>query len=515
MNGPNPSPTDDLARFLGAAPAHLQALRQVREQLDRDPEDGSEAAARLGGFLHGEAVRVGLSEVAEAAVGMLEPEPQEVVEAARRLESLLEERMAGAKGARILLVEDEPTTAQLLEHTLQDQGHRVVLAKTGREARRLAAAERPEVVILDLGLPDVDGRLLIMELRRQEGTRRTPLVVLSGKIGAGVKAECFAYGADVFLDKPVDPTTLSGAVTSLVERYRMAPPPSDPLGSLPGLDEANRVFRGFQKANEEAVVALLEVVVADSQALAGGSAAHAGDSDGEGEAVRGRTVRELLREVVVRLTPLIPPEGLLAQWSMAELLLLVPGRTSSDVVEELEAVREAMEQGGGAFSAAVRLTPSGADLLEVVGELDTLLDGAQGRIVDGGFRGEAEASAHPTVLVVEDDPVTAGLLRHHLERTGLKVAHEENGKEAYSRIQESPPDLVVLDLQLPGMNGLEVLARLQDSGRLAKTKVVILTSLAADESVSRAFQLGADDYVVKPFSPGQFMARILRLLRHG
>lgn len=110
------------------------------------------------------------------------------------------------------------------------------------------------------------------------------------------------------------------------------------------------------------------------------------------------------------------------------------------------------------------------------------------------------------ILVVEDEESIALGVKDMLEHAGYLVGVAGDGKEGLERILSDKPDLVVLDLMLPGMSGLDVLAALRKGGN--RVRVVILTALVQDDDLQRGFQLEADDYVKKPFSPGEFLARI-------
>lgn len=121
--------------------------------------------------------------------------------------------------------------------------------------------------------------------------------------------------------------------------------------------------------------------------------------------------------------------------------------------------------------------------------------------------------ATKTVLVAEDDRVTAKLLEHRLgKEPELKVVHCADGLDAWDVAAKEEIALAILDVQLPGLDGFALLSRLRESPRTASVPVIMLTSLADEEDVVRGLELGANDYVVKPFSPAELMARVRRLL---
>lgn len=110
------------------------------------------------------------------------------------------------------------------------------------------------------------------------------------------------------------------------------------------------------------------------------------------------------------------------------------------------------------------------------------------------------------VLVVEDEESLAIGVRDALEHAGFQVTLAHDGTTALERIRTDPPDLVVLDLMLPGMSGLEILARLRQEQH--KVRVLILTALADEDDLLKGFEMGADDYMKKPFSPRELVARV-------
>jgi DNA-binding response OmpR family regulator len=114
------------------------------------------------------------------------------------------------------------------------------------------------------------------------------------------------------------------------------------------------------------------------------------------------------------------------------------------------------------------------------------------------------------VLVVDDDLTVRDVVRRYLELGGHQVSLADNGEDALRWVDEHRPDLVVLDLMLPGMDGLEVCRRLRQRGAVP---VVMLTALGEEENRIAGLELGADDYVTKPFSPRELALRVSSVLR--
>jgi DNA-binding response OmpR family regulator len=116
------------------------------------------------------------------------------------------------------------------------------------------------------------------------------------------------------------------------------------------------------------------------------------------------------------------------------------------------------------------------------------------------------------VLIVEDDRTVAEVVTRYLEREGFTVESVADGCEALERADAQPPDLVVLDIMLPGLDGLEVCRRLRSR---APIPVVMLTARGSEEDRVLGLELGADDYVAKPFSPRELTARVKAVLRRA
>ncbi len=114
------------------------------------------------------------------------------------------------------------------------------------------------------------------------------------------------------------------------------------------------------------------------------------------------------------------------------------------------------------------------------------------------------------ILVVEDDPKIAHVVKVYLEGAGFRVAHAENGKDALELARSEKPLLIILDLMLPDMQGEELCLRLRE---IADVPVIMLTAKASEEERIAGFALGADDYVVKPFSPRELALRVKAVLK--
>ena len=119
-----------------------------------------------------------------------------------------------------------------------------------------------------------------------------------------------------------------------------------------------------------------------------------------------------------------------------------------------------------------------------------------------------------TVLIVDDEPNIVQLVRITLEDSRVQVLEAADGTTALDRAAAFRPDLVLLDIDLPDLSGLEVCRRLKEDADLAKMKIVMLTAAAQREDVARGLAAGADEYLTKPFSPVRLLSLVEQLMPH-
>ncbi|MSR78040.1 MAG: response regulator transcription factor [Candidatus Omnitrophica bacterium] len=119
----------------------------------------------------------------------------------------------------------------------------------------------------------------------------------------------------------------------------------------------------------------------------------------------------------------------------------------------------------------------------------------------------------PTILVIEDEKNILELIRFHLNQEGYTVLTSMRGDEGLEKVVKEKPQLVLLDLMLPGMDGLEICKSLKQNYKTATIPIIMISAKSQDSDVVLGLELGADDYVTKPFSPRQLTARVKAVLR--
>lgn len=506
--------TDPVSEKIEALSAQLEGLETAAERLEEDPGVGV-SLRRIARSLESAAQSLELTEIAAGAVAI-----QRAADAhLRRSVTNFLDRVAELRRSRpheratILIVEDNRTVAAATRAYLKADGRELIVAETARAARTVLDERDVDVVILDLILPDRDGRDFLVEIREHASTSSVPVIVLSSKSGSVARAECMAVGADEFLEKPAEPKYLRAAVTRQIKSGRQR---RDALrDGLTGLPNRAGIHAEFE---EQRRLALRE-----DRPL---SVAIVGlDSLAEVTMKLGRDAGDrFLLEVTSGLHETAGEGDVLGRWETAELVVIQPGRSLDEAKALLEAGIASLRE-DRAFDdiretgIAVSLS-GGVTSVEPGQSLQDALSSARRSLYDarmsddGGVRSGDDPPELETrrILVVEDDRVTATLLRHRLVRDGHEVVDFTNGEEAHAWAEEEDFDLAILDVKVPGMDGFELLGRIRDVPRYADVPVMMLTGLGNESDVIRGLELGADDYMLKPFSPTELLARVRRLL---
>jgi two-component system, OmpR family, alkaline phosphatase synthesis response regulator PhoP len=122
------------------------------------------------------------------------------------------------------------------------------------------------------------------------------------------------------------------------------------------------------------------------------------------------------------------------------------------------------------------------------------------------------ASRKYRILVVDDERRMVGFIRLNLEQDGYEVIEASNGNEALNRLRDSLPDLILLDVMMPDIDGFEVLRMIRE---ISQVPIIMLTAKSEEDDKVKGLELGADDYVTKPFSPRELVSRVKAVLRRG
>lgn len=125
---------------------------------------------------------------------------------------------------------------------------------------------------------------------------------------------------------------------------------------------------------------------------------------------------------------------------------------------------------------------------------------------------EPNKSDRPVVLIADDDEDILALVSFRLDRAGYEVLSATDGEQALATILDRRPDLAVLDVRMPKMTGMDVIKGVRDNDDVNRMPIILLSASVLDKNISRGFELGADDYIKKPFNPQELLARVQAIL---
>jgi DNA-binding response OmpR family regulator len=489
-------------------------IQEVERAMEFGLDDGNtlEFLHRLTGRLEDESGAGRHPGVRKTSERIRAATPESIEPLARRLlDELVAALVASTpEGVDVLLVEDDLVTGNVLEAFLRSPGRRIHRATTAKAALAHLHTAATDVALVDLMLPDSDGRDLLREIRRDPATSGVAVVVLTGLVGTRIRAECIALGADDFVPKPARPEDVRAAAAHQIRRVRGMPFAESHLTEERVLtrDAFLRRFEEF-RAGAPGQAQPLALLTSDAYERAAGPR---GSLDGDA----------LLRRMGEALAESLPAWYVVAHWGEDRFVTFTPGGTMEDLRERLEHLasvlpEQVVRRRDGSvlrldLTAAAVLGAADQAVPDMVALASALLERAH---AEEAPRAPAPSSPRPgtaTVLLVEDDEITARLVEHRLTRSGFKVVRFADGLEAHAALNRIPFDLALLDVKLPGMDGFQLLAALREDSVTRRVPVVILSAMTSESDIVRALGLGADDYILKPFSPVELVARVKRLL---
>lgn len=465
------------------AEAFIAALEATVEVVDEDP-DARASIRRIGTAVADAAKAAAMPEIEAAAIELAASDQVGPVEI-RALVALLSASRDGSDHRSVLIVEDDGVSAMVLHSISKNSRSAVRVVHTLADARTAISEVHPDVVLLDLFLPDGDGRTFLTELRADPATADSVVIVVSGSDHAYARAECAALGADHFVPKPVDPNRLVTLLTEVTPRN---------LPEVSRLVDRSVVIREFAGGVSSQTVSMLRFHPVS----------------GIGDEATDAQVRRSAEQVAERLAD----KAVVADWADG-LFCAVMNESVDEGAATLNDVRMALRVNRTSdvamtFAAGVAES-SGSGLLRAIAAGSRRMFEALRR---GGDRVVApDTIANARVLFADDDRVMAALVVARLETQGFEVDYVEDGAQALEAIKKTLPSLILLDVDMPTTDGFGVLEAVRTTHATAEIPVIMLTGADSESSVIRAFALGANDYVVKPFSPSELTARVERLLR--
>ncbi len=390
--------------------------------------------------------------------------------------------------SRILIVEDNRANQYVVSGMLERLGMRPTVASGGHEAIDVMRRESFDLVLMDCNMPDLDGYETTRRIRALEGNdRRTPVIAMTANVQDGDVRRCLDAGMDDYLSKPLRLEILRDKLSVWIRGREasassMAPAsPGMPLDSeqLPLQQTLDmEIFSELRETIGEAFHDMLRVFIEDLTAYLADLYA---------------SIRDNSLEMVPNIAHAI--KGSAANIGAGKL---------ADVSRHIESSGRSLD----ADSVRMLYNTAVAESQALIGLLRSELEG---KPVEGAIQTRHGHTAR--ILVADDDRSTRFVFRNILEEEGYEVIEADNGTTAIDLCAGDPPDLILMDGKMPVMDGFAACQYLKQKADTAHIPVLIITGLEDEDSIERAFSVGATDYIPKPVNFSVLRRRIAHLMQ--
>ncbi|MFH1109221.1 MAG: response regulator [Planctomycetota bacterium] len=480
--------------------------------------------------------------------------------------------MSESESLRVLIVDDDPSALTLLSRYLTDAGHSVATAANGAEALRVLLAEGPPIVITDWAMPVMDGLELCRAIRTHEGIPFAYVIIVTAtETAAEQVVQAFEAGADDYLSKPFNRKELLARMRAGQRIIRLQ---QALHGRNRELHRVNAEMAIAHSRLGEVNAKLSRMVMTDEltglinrrEALARlgtfwSSAVRHGTplscilldvdrfkhcNDAYGHAVGDVVLREIAR--VMRSTS--RQDESVCRIGGEEFLVICPHATAEEAAVGAERLRCAIQDAviqthdldlrmtislgvaereagmagaddllRAADHALYAAKGSGRNAVRVAGGKGgrpTSPDALQGASGSLPHRAEPESEplpALPTVLVVDDDALSRAACRRALEGDGYAVVEAEDGLDALTQLTKTTPDVIIMDLVMPRLDGLECARRVKADANTESIPIIITSARSDAADIVAGLEAGADEYLTKPLNTRELLLRVKTMVR--
>ena len=509
-------------------------------------EKGAQIARDLAERFSGESLTpidgVAISEqllgLRESLVGAPSPPAPQATGTSRSKASLSTPTGSGAvpedfslEGRKILVVDDEPMVSRGLTTLLGKRGMTVTAVNDPLRFWTVLDETKPNLILLDLEMPKISGTELCRVVRSDPRWSELPVIFLSGHTDQASVQRVFAAGADDYVGKPFVPGELMMRIENRLTgvKARRAPVETDPLTGLPiahkATEQIDRFLRLARRKSDPYSIAVIQVDAFASLAKTFGR--------GTGDVVL-RAIGELLPKS-------FRAEDVVGWWGGADFTIGMYGSTKEHSAIKLTQVcskigdQTFLSEDGRrvhvACSAGVAQYQSDGDTVAALRE-EALKALEQVRATGGirttggiirvgisGMKTIGLMTRRVDVAIVDDDTALVSLLQHAMESRSLRVATFGDGETAVAALTGAAPEvqasLILLGVDIPALNGLDVLRRLKAGEITRSSSIVMLTSRTGERDVLAALELGAADHIAKPFSVPVLMHKVRAMLKQS
>ncbi len=400
--------------------------------------------------------------------------------------------MTTPQGAKILVAEDESDQRAIVTTCLEGAGFVPIAVVSGDRVVSTARAEKPALILLDIAMPGLDGYSACRLLKADPDLADIPVMFMTTRAHLDDKLAGLTLGADEFLSKPVDLRELVLRIQLLLKRSHARPSPEvdEPSSSRQLTYDAFLAVATEEIGRSPAALAIV------------------------------RLPAKHHKEGALLLTGEIRSRDAIGAYGSKRLLILMPEMAAVAARDRLEPVVDRLVARGlgRIYVGVTAIESAGTRTAEaLIGEAEEAL--GEARSLDEKTAIWGERSGRPaavpsigTVVIADDDPEISRIIDAEVRAAGYEAIIAFDGEQALAAVREHDRSVLVLDLMMPKVNGFEVLTTL-DEIRAPWPRIMVLSGRGREQDVVRAFELGADDYMTKPFNPQELIARIAGLLK--
>jgi two-component system, cell cycle response regulator len=408
----------------------------------------------------------------------------------------------------ILVVEDNALNLKLVRSLLTLSGYHVLEAEDAEKGIQMASIHQPDLILMDIQLPGIDGLEATREIKRSEETRKIPVVALTSYAMPGDEVKAQEAGCTGYITKPINTRTFIDSVNGYLNHRKASTPEVRPEKDLFSLRRRILVVD-----DDPLNVKLLASKLPEDQF---------------------ETITAFSGQEALRKTLKDPPDLILLDIMMPEMngyevsQWLKNNPATQDIPIILVTALDGAEDKVKGFEAgADEFLNKPVNNIELLARINSLLRLKYYReqllsrtLSEKGFSGgqaapdPAEEARPPVkILLVEDDEKDARMIQEYFVGESYQIEIVNTGEMALDRIQNEVFDLVLLDVLLPGVDGFEVCQRIKSLHQTQGLQVVLITCLPDLENKIKGVEQGADDYLIKPINGRELKARVKVLVK--
>ena len=382
---------------------------------------------------------------------------------------------------RILIIEDDQTFAQILSDLAEEKGYAVTKAFTGKDGIKKAKADKPIGIILDIGLPDMDGMLLAKMLSEDDTTKNIPIHVISGSedYSESDALEGMPKSIIGFLKKPVDIKSIYKTLSKIESIDTIGAKRILVVGSCGDEDfkkftqlgqvQIHKVLTGIE-AIEELNTKIYECIILDIKLS---------DTNGVDFMTKLRQELDIHIPIVIYTEEEIDSDEIDNINMYAETIILKSPKSKDRLVDEVSLFLHDVRRSTIDNRPVNRI---------IVDDKNALL----------GVR----------VLLADDDNRNVFAIMHLLEQNGMQVIVAKDGIEAVKQFKDNEVGLILMDIMMPKMDGYEAIKRIRETMKGRNIPIIALTAKAMGEDKDRCIRAGANDYLTKPVEVSRLLSMI-------